>query len=206
MVKILAKSGDSLADIYDVEGSIAGIETLESRELPIVHEMGGTVFSERLGATIERLTTGAIAQNIAWNLTLGTARGVSRVLGIYVQADAARVDQCAVSIRATITQREIPIFIWDTNNDRTSNIRIVEEGGPVGTDTALIQATPGGIMPSMIFSAGQGRNQVGDEIVFRGLASAFGAGTVVVTALIFLARATDPTAGLNSRGLPIPGW
>ena len=45
MVKILSQAGISLADLYNVEGSIAGIEQLDTRELPIVHEMSGTIFS-----------------------------------------------------------------------------------------------------------------------------------------------------------------
>jgi len=204
MVKILSKSGDSLADMYDVEGSIAGIEQLETRELPIVHEMGGTVFSERISGFIRRNVTAAINQSTAFDeVSTGLPAGPYRVLGVYVQADvASRVDRAQVSLRNPLSGREIPIFIWDVNHDVEKDIRIVENGSAVSEDRALVQAFPV-VMPSL----GIGRFQpqrVGEEIVFRGASSAFGAGTVLLTSLVYVAF--SEVGGISSRGLPVPGW
>ena len=204
MPKVLAQAGVSLADVYDIEGSIAGVDQLLSSEVVLSHEMGGTVFSERLVGSIERLQTGAVAQNTAFDLTLVTPpAGIFRIVAVYVQADlSARTSFVQVSLRDPTTEREIPIFIWQVTNDLQSSIRIVENGGAAGTAAALIQASPTGI-PSLGVGAGQ-RVRVGEEIVCRGLTSGFGAGTVVHTMLIYLAVASVP--GLPSVGLPVPGW
>lgn len=207
MAKILAQAGISLADVYDVVGSIAGVSQLLSQEgVGLQHEMGGTLFSERLRGNIERLTTGDLAQNVTWDLTFTIDPGIHlyRVLGVYVQADApARVTQAQVSLRSAEQGRELPIFIWDSTNDVDTNIRVLENGAAVTSDFAMMQTRPQA-MPSLGISGDQ-RTRVGDEIVFRGLTSGFGAGTVEVVALFYLAFPSF-TSSVSSRGLPLPAW
>lgn len=206
MPKVLAQAGISLADIYDVKGSVVGVETLLSQEVSLTHEMGATVFSERIVGTIQRMTSVALAQNITFDVTLpieNLPEGIYRILGVYCQGDVAgRIEIIQVSVRSVALAREIPIFIWDTNNDIQSTIRILEDGAAIGNDTALIQANPS-VVPTLGISRGQ-RLRVGDELVMRGLTSAFGAGTVVPVALVYLAF--SETTSISSTGLPIPGW
>lgn len=205
MVKILSQAGNSLADVYDVEGSIAGIDQLETRELGIIHEMGATVFSERLSGLIQFATTGALNQNVAFDIvSTGLPAGPFRVWGVFVQANvAARLDRVQISLR-TIGGREMPIFIWDTTNDIESDIRIIDEQNPaaVVNRIALVQANPAG-MPSMGMGTGQPQ-RVGDEIVMRGLTTGFGAGTITIDGLVY--TGFGEIRGISSRGLPIPGW
>jgi len=206
MAKVLAQTGTSLADIYDVQGSVAGVDQLISEEVSLTHEMGATIFSERLAGAFERLTTGALLQNITFNITgVVSTLPIYRVLGVYVQTDvAARLTRAQVSLRDPTLGREIPMFIWDTANDIESQIDIIENGAAASVDTALIQANPGGAIPNLGIGVGQ-RLRVGGEIVLRGLTAGFGAGNVTVTALVHLAF-TSVAELSNSRGVPIPGW
>lgn len=206
MPKVLAQAGTSLADIYDVEGSIAGVEEIDSREVHLLHEMGALLFSEQLVGRIERTTTGATPQNTTWDLAIplpAGLTGVFRVLGVYVQTDlAGRVNNVQVSLRSVALGREVPVFLWDTTNDVESDVRIVDNDAAAAAAFALVQTTPQ-VMPSLGVGLGQ-REQVGDEIVFRGLTSGFGAGNVIVVALVYLASLR--TTAVSSVGLPIPGW
>jgi len=204
MPKVLAKAGVSLADIYDVEGSIAGVSQLISRDVSLLHEMGATIFSERLIGEISRQETGDILQNVTWNLTvLVPPAGIYRVVGVQVLADtAARVSIAQVSLRSLGATREIPIFVWDQANDPSSGIRIVDDGAATATMQALIQTSPV-TMPSLGIGRGQA-SSVGDQIVFRGLTLGFGAGTVEAVALVYLA--SSRTTSISSVGLPIPAW
>jgi len=202
MVKILSQAGNSLADIYDVEGSIAGIDQLESRELPIVHEMGATVFSERVSGNIRRLTTGAILQSTTFDLTL-TAVGdnVTRALGLLVLADVAgRINMAQVAIRDPDSGREVPIFIFDATFDDEKEIRIVEEGGGAATQIALIGHPL--LLPNFLVGADQ--PQPLNEVVCRGITTGFGAGTVTLVMLMYNAFAQ--IGGVSSRGVSIPSW
>jgi len=194
----------SLADVYNVEGSIAGIDRLESGEVSLVHEMGATIFSERLSGFIRRVVTAAELQSQTFDLTMTSLpAGPWRVLGVYVQAgDVGRTTRAQVSLRDPLSGREIPIFIWDVANDFESDIRIVENGSAASNDSALIQVSPA-VMPSLGIGGGQPQ-RVGTEIVLRGSTSAFGAGTVVITALVYLGL--SHIGGISSRGLPIPSW
>ena len=204
MSKILTRSGESLADLYEVEGSIAGIEQLETRELPIVHEMGSTVFSERIGGIIRRADPGALTQNNAFDTTLATNfPGVWRVINVTLLATvAARVSHVQVSLRDADSGREVPLVAWDSGSDIEILVRIVENGGAAANQLFLrVLGTPP-YLPVLAFGAGQ-RDQV-QEIVFRGATLGFGAGTVDVTALIYVAF--THAGGLSSRGLPIPSW
>ena len=202
MVKILSKSGDSLADTYDVVGSVAGIEQLNSREVDLVHEMGGTLFSERLSGFIRRGITAALNQSTAFDITIVDLPIVYRVLNVLVVvSNASRVSHCNISLRSLFTGREMPIFIFDVNQDTESNIRIDENGSGVGNRVELNGKL--GMLPT-IGIGGEQPQRVGEDLVFRGVTSAFGAGTITLTALIYVAF--SQIGGLSSRGVLIPSW
>jgi len=206
--KILSRSGVSLADVYDVEGSIAGIEELQSREVQLVHEMATTIFSERVGAQILRISTGDIAQNITWDLLIpGLTSVPMRLLGVAVVADdGSRVTRVQASIRnaALITAgREIPFFLWHSGTDTSVPFRWVDNGAGVANESYLRQVSPLPALPGLLFGD-DARRQV-PAIVFRGNASGFGAGTVSVVLEVLVAWAESPE-NISSRGLPFPGW
>lgn len=201
--KILSQSGDSLADMYDVEGSIAGIEHLETHDLPIVHELGSTLFSERFSVFTRRAGPGAIAQNTTWDIEITDAPfWIYRVLGVVVIANAAgRVQFCQAALRDPVGGREMPFFVWDTANDSEANFRTVEDGAAVANQLALIPSLQ---MPP-VMNASFEQPQRMPNIVFRGQTGAFGAGTVTPIMLVTLGF-THLATSVSSRGIPVPGW
>ena len=204
MVKILSRAGSSLADIYDVKGSIAGIDQLETRELPIVHEMGSTVFSERLSGFIRRSISASTAQNTAFDVVItDLPAGIYKIQRLAVLADntAARTDNIQVSVRATNGGREVPIFVWNSTDNSQDVVRIVENAGVAGDEAYFNPLLP--FVPILCINDPQ-RQVVGDEIVMRGTTSGFGAGTLAYTLLVYLAF--THVGGISSVGLPIPSW
>lgn len=207
MAKVLSQSGTSLADLYDVEGSIAGVEELISREVGLTHEMGATLFSERLHGTIFRITTGAQLQNATFDVAFDPViSGVYRVFNVLLFADVAgRTDRVQMSANYPIILREMPLAVWDVNDggSLTANIRIVDGGAP-GNQVALIPSLVQA--PTLMFGDTQpGARGVG-EFVLRGLTSAFGAGTVTISAFINVGRMDLGVSGQTSFGLPVPSW
>jgi len=204
VAKILAQTGNSLADIYNVLGSIAGIEDLDTRTLPIVHEMGGTAFSERLSGAVRRITTGDILENVSWEVKLtNLPTPYARVLSLIVMADTAnRVTTAQVSIENGTQTREVPIYAWSSASDASISLRINDDGA-VAVFNLLRPAVQLQGMPALIIQQSIPSFAMGN-LVFRGLTSGFGAGTVEVVAVVNVAFPF--TAGLNSRGLPIPSW
>ncbi len=204
MVKILSRAGVSLADTYDVEGSIAGIEALESREVTLVHEMGRTIHSERMSGVIRIITTGVRLQNITFAVVLtDLPAGIFRILGVEMFADVAgRLTMAQVSLAADIPNgQEIPLAIWNIAADRETGIR-VNLGGGATTVVSLQSTAPRPTLPTL--GVGDGQLQRTDILSLRGITSGFGAGDVTVTALIHIAFAR--LGGVSSLGLPIPGW
>ena len=202
--KILSNSGNSLADIYDVEGSIAGIERLETHDLPIVHEMGQTVFSERFSTAFIRVTSGAINQNTSFDIVSTGLQDVpQRVVAVMVFSNnAGRVLRCGILARESRTGREMPFWIYDGANFIVT--RMEDQGGGVGLLEVLLGNAQATILP--IFTGGDNQPFSIADIAFRGTSTGFGAGTVIITALYFLAYAEAVGSGIDSRGLPIPSW
>jgi len=205
MTKILAQAGVSLADIYDIEGSIVGVEQLMAREVSTVHEMGGTIFSERLSGEIRRLDSTGLDQDQTWDVEDTTIPvGVSRVLGAsVVSLNAARLVNCTLSIREPNVGREIPIFVWDTNEGFVS-ARFQDNGGTVANHHFLENAINIATLPNMVIGTGQ--PMAVPNLIFRGLTSSFGAGTVQTIALVYLGFTEVTGEGISSIGLAIPGW
>ena len=200
--KILSQSGISLADAYDIEGSIAGVEQLDSEEVKVVHEMGGTMFSERLGGLLRRTTTGAIAQNIAISQVLNLPNVPIRIYGVAVLTDdSSRLSRISVSLRdQEATIQEHPIWIW--NGTASQTVDITDDG--TLTTLSLLRPNPdsAGDFPYLTFGT-TSRNSIG-QVAFRGLTTGFGAGTVTATMLLY--HGFSQLGGISSYGIPIPSW
>lgn len=204
MVKILSQAGSSLADVYDVAGSIAGIEQLETRELPIVHEMGQTIFAERYSTYVRLANSGNIAQNTDFNIIASDLpRTPARLLGVAVYSDAgARVLRAAIHTHDPETARDFPVWVYDGANFLATLMD--DGGGPAVLDVLLgnVQAT---MVPNMV--GGTDQPEVVDRMAFRGRTTGFGAGTVFIRALYYIASSsTTGSISVSSRGLPIPSW
>jgi len=205
MVKILSRSGNSLADIYDAEGSIAGIDQLETRELPIMHEMGATVFSERLQTRIFRIPTTAIAQNIAFRIQLDTLPETpARLLGLQVITDnGARVTRAAVLATDPVLLQDFPIWVWNGVAADSELVTMLDATVSASFEVMLAHG-PMNMLPTFTGGNEQQDNMV-SSLTLVGLTSGFGAGTVLVTALAHIAFPRRDV-NISSRGLPIPSW
>jgi len=203
MVKILSQAGMSLADVYDVVGSVAGIDQLESREVSLVHEMGGTLVSERMSSFIRRTATNNILQSVTWDITVGDLPdGMSRILSVAVFCNVtARISHAQISVREPVGGREVPCWAWDSAIDDEITIRLQDNDGAVA-DFFLLRPDVMLNLPGMLFGGGQ-RQQVPD-FAFRGETAAFGAGNVTTVALVQLAF--THTGEISSFGLPVPSW
>jgi len=204
VVKILSKAGVSLADMYDVVGSIAGVETLESGEVTLVHEMGATIFSERISTFIRLAATDDLLQGVAFETLITNLPSTPfKILGIVVFADvASRVTRASVAVRSRAGGRELPIWVWQLTADQEITTRI-DDGTGVSNEVLMRATSLLGSLPHFTVGAGQPQH-VGD-IALRGQTSAFGAGTVKITLLMHIAF-SQIGSGVSSHGLPIPGW
>jgi len=206
MAKILSKSGDSLADAYNVVGSIAGIDDLVSREVSLVHEMGNVMFSERYVTTFRRMATGDMLQDIDFDLVITNLPGApTRLLGLGVISDAGtRILRACASVRDHLAGNEIPIWAYDGSN--FTPVDLVSTGDATGSTTFdLLHGIPAGpiSVPTMMGGSLQGAGMV-DSFAFRGRTTSFGAGTVFITLLLYFGFAFQE--GLSSRGVPFPSW
>jgi len=209
MVKVLSQSGDSLADLYDVVGSIAGIDQLITEELPIVHELGATIQSERFSLAMRNMSSGAILQSVDFDTVINDLpAGVTRVLGVFVTTNTAgRTAHVTVSLRDGDDDDELPIFSWSAGQGDLEYVaRLAVDGGAVANVLLLrpLQNMPN--LPSFLTSAGQPTNQRVAEIAFRGTSTAFGAGTVTARAVVLIAHTHFGSPHLSNRGILIPSW
>lgn len=203
MAKIQGQSGTSLADMYDTVGSEAPINTLLSEEVNLVHEMGGTIQSERVGGLLRRRSTGALLQTVSFTDTItNISEFPSRLHSVTVYVDAAaRMLKIVVSIHDVDAEREIPIFAWESANGIEVPIRVVDNGDPISDQFLLVSQMPIGA-PTMLYGSTSPRPL--NDIVIRGTTETFGAGDV--TAIILLQISFTGVGGIDSRGLPIPSW
>ncbi len=204
MPKVLGKAGVTLADVYDVRGSIAGVEELLSREVSLTHEMGGTIFSERLRANVVQIDSAAIAQNLLWAVSVPRPVDHSRILGLIVlSGNTGRSLRVAVSMGEGSPELECPIWSWElaAGGDFERSIN-VELASGVQNRFQLVPSNATAL-PNMILMGSQPSGNA--QITMRGVTAGFGAGTVIHTLILYtLSAATQ--GGLSSRGLPVPGW
>lgn len=209
MPKVLAQAGTSLADVYDVEGSVAGVEELQSRDVGLSHEMGATIFSERLGADVNVLETGDITASSTFDvfLTLPPLNPTRIVAVDAVITTAARILNAQLSVTAVSTElNDSVIWAWAAGNaalDFERTIRVIKVGSAVINKSQLVSVAPPNL-PSMIIGSDQPVNSRAQQLVLRGQTAAFGAGTVNLQVSIFLLFAVQE--GVSSFGLPIPSW
>jgi len=207
VVKSLSQAGISLSDVYDIEGSIVGVEQLLAEDVTLNHEMGGTIFSERLSGAIRRQTTGAITQTTSFDLfMLSLPAGIYRIIGAKVTADVAgrvaNVNLSVVNVSATgALGQEMPFFVWDEAVDAEVTLRTTDLGPAAANFIGLV--TDRVQTPLIGISTGQPQ-VVGSQIAMRGNSATFGAGNVVITAQVLVAF--SQISGISSIGLPIPGW
>lgn len=204
--RILSQAGQSLADVYDIEGSVAGLEELDSAEVKTVHEMGATIASERMSGQLVVVTSTALAQTLTWDATLGLPRRfIDRILGIQVLADADRVLTAGVFVQDAGpggSFAEIPIWSWDAAVDGVKTIRTSLQEST--RNLILLQPTQM-LGPSMLIGSEQPLPT--GQLVFRGVTTTFGAGTVTVRMVAYLAfNEIIGGGGLSSKGLPLPSW
>jgi len=205
MTKILSKAGASLADMYDIEGSIAGIDQLETRELPIVHEMGATVLSERLTTRVFRIPTGAINQSTDFNVELTTLPETpARLLGVQVITDVAtRVESAAVLGTDPRLSQDFPLWAFDTTLAQAEAVTL-EDAGVSADFFLLVPRTGLNIFPAFVGGREQ-QDPMVSSVTLTGRSTAFGAGTVSVIALMLLAFPRRD-GSVSSKGVPIPSW
>lgn len=204
MTKVLARAGVSLADVYDVEGSIAGVDQLLTGDVTTFHEMGGTIFSERLTSEIVRVQTGTIAQSTDFDADFAGVlpTGVPiRIVQLSIITDpAGRLTRCAIVARSNLADQEIPLFIFDGSND---GVRMQDAGAAVATHEMLGTDNAMRRLPAMLVGSGVRETTV-QNLFLRGTSSAFGAGTVQLTGLALIQF--PRLEGVSSRGLPLPSW
>jgi len=201
MVKILSQAGRSLADMYQAVGSVAGIDQLETRELPIVHEMGATIFSERFRTTIRRLASAQLIQNATFDLELNTLpSAITRLVGVQIISDdATRISNAQFSLFDPVADQDFPVWVYSGN---TRPVRIRDGAATVAVDLLL------GEVGTLVFPAWTGGEDQGsspvEDIRLRGLTTGFGAGNVTITAIMFIAFTF--TGGVSSFGAHVPSW
>jgi len=209
MVKVLGRAGTSLADVYDVEGSIAGVDQIITEEVGLVQEMGAVIQSERLNSFTEVLTTGAILQATPWDVAGGALPDcVARVLGVVVITDNAdAVGHCQLSVMGPGVSGEFPFWNWNSADDGVQSLRLTIKGGAPGN---LIMLRPAiASEPFQQIVARMGDEMAMPTFFFRGTTAGFGAGTRTTQAIVYFAR---PSPGVqvpgtpSSHGLPIPSW
>ena len=207
--KILSQAGTSLADVYDVEGSVVGLENLDVSDIKGVHDLGPQIHSERLIVFGLIANTGNVLQSANFNVELGAfPDSINRVLSVFVISDTATAMRfCTVSITDPDTDADHPIWCWSSVDDVESFVRI-DVGAGVATQFAMrpLSQVAGGL-PTMIGRTGA--TEAMPTLNFRGETLAFGGGNMVARAFIQIMR-PDPGAPApghpSSHGLPIPSW
>jgi len=203
--KILSQAGQSLADVYDVPGSIAGVESLESDEVHTVHEMGQTIFSERLSGRIELADTGAIAQSTAFSAQMAELPAVPmlRLMGILVEVSTiARVTTANVNCTDDVPGQGNEMVMWNWDGTNEDLVRIGRGGSISNRNIMRPMQEYAGRLPSFLVGGTQAEGT--PTLNLRGTTSAFGAGTVTLTLWAYVAF--PQLGGISSRGLPVPGW
>ncbi len=204
--KVLSQAGVSLADIYDVEGSIVGIDALDVEDIKGVHDLGPLIHSERLQTFMLRADSTAVAASTVWNISLAAIPdSINRLLSISVFADVgARVDHCQCSIGDPESGLDHVIWAWDSAVDSVINLR---EFGAVVNLLRPVTVLSGGL-PNLLTRTGASGTRM-PNLIFRGVSTAFGAGTVRAQAMMQICRPDPgaPTPGEpSSFGLPLPSW
>lgn len=197
--RILGQAGTSLADMYDVEGSIAGIAELDSESVKTVHELGATIFSERLRSAIVLLDSAALSQSTDFEITFDNPV-LSRLTQVNcLTNNNASIDNVQISLsRLVPAEQDSVIWVGDIPNEVLCRFMVE---GVVRAGTVIPPLFSA--LPQMIIGQDQPEPRA-EQVSMRGRTAAFGAGTVVVTLGACILR--PDIQGVSSFGLPIPSW
>jgi len=202
MPKILGQVGMSLSDSYEIEGSSIGVDELVASEVNLVHDLGATMFAERVSQRLVSFTiSGILASADFGEVILAFPNTPARILAMTVFVDtAARIERCAVSLRNNKgLSVEQPIWAWDEGTEFT--IRMAIGSGGVDLLTLLSKEAVDRIPLTRL---GTDSPESLEVLVVRGSATAFGAGTVDVTVNTLIELCAKE--GVSSHGIPLPGW
>ncbi len=203
-----------MSDSYDIEGSIVGVDNLDSSSVGLAENMGQRVFSERMTSHLLRMTSGDIAQNAAFDIVSSPFPDCPcRITNIVFIADtASRISMADLMIADPNSDVEIPIATWASgavttggSADSEAPIRFDDASAGAATVSYLRQSLP--MFPQLVVRMGQAPGM--PVLKFRGLASGFGGGTVEVMCYVSHCRPNvlSPAPGHpSSHGLAIPSW
>jgi hypothetical protein len=203
-----------MADSYDIEGSIVGVENLDSSSVGLVENMGQRVFSERMTSHLLRISSGSLAQNAAWDIVASPfPDGPCRITNIvFIALTASRVSMADLMIADPNSNVEMPIATWASGAvtiggvaDNERPIRFDDDSAGAGTVSYLGQTLA--TSPQLVVQMGQAPGM--PVLKFRGLTSGFGGGTVEVLCYVSHCRPNvlSPAPGHpSSVGLAIPSW
>ena len=206
MPKILAQAGISLADVYNVEGSVAGTDELLSKEVSLVHEMGGQILSERLLTHTINIETAALLQNVDYRILFSNLPDCpNRIVSVIVAADVpARVLHATVCVSPVTSGSDAVLWNHTGAVDGDYELRMEDSGVVVN----LVGLDPHfSFVPFLVTRAGD--EALMPQVILSGRTTGFGAGDVSVQAFVTVIRAqrNNPAAGEpTSHGLPIPSW
>jgi len=205
VAKVQSRVGRSLADLYDVEGSIVGIEDLLSGDVNVVHDMAWTAAAEQRTSAIRRAAT-SFAQSTDVTVEIAGLPLDNFVLqGLAVITDdESRLVNATVVARNIARTQDYPLWVWDERNTPDDAPVRLEDNNVTANFDFLIPV-PGAVSPPM---AMHGRNQPdrGGILELRLLArsTAFGAGTVSVTLLAMISLVNPGGLNNSAYGLPVP--
>lgn len=196
---VQSQAGVSVGDVYDVRGSQAPIERILTKDVQGTHDMASTVFSERVSGFVRNIVITGVLQSANFDLVIADLpAGVSRIVGVVVNTDnSARLANVAVSVEGGT--RGMPIWVW--NGNASTTVRFLD-GTVIDAELLPTIAAFNAWMHQMVI--GDDQPQQMNRIALRGSTTAFGAGTVDITALISIEFAA--IGGISARGLPIPSW
>jgi len=212
--KILSQAGVSMADSYEVEGSIVGVDNLDANNVSLVENMSSRVFSERMSSHLLRISSGSLAQNSAWDIVASPFPDCPcRITNIvFIALTASRISMADLMIADPNSDVEMPIATWASgavttggSADSEAPIRFDDDSAGAGTVSLLRQTLP--MFPQLVVRMGSAPGM--PVLKFRGLTSGFGAGTVEVLCYVSHCRPNvlTPAAGHpSSHGLAIPSW
>jgi len=203
MPKILTRAGESLADQYDLQGSNVSINELVAGDVSLVHDMGEVLLSERMEIQFLQISADAVGENTTFGVTHAAVPDTpTRLLQISMIANqSARISRSALYLQDQNTEKEIPLFTWDSGSDSQTSVMWSDDGGAVATAWMLRATT---LMPQQLLMR-TGVLHGMPAIIMRGRTSGFGAGTVTLRCLMIVARPSGGPDGATV-GLPIPSW
>ena len=137
-------------------------------------------------------------------LTFLVAMPLSMIHGITVVQDTSLVQlvRLAILARDNVSQREIPLWVWDGQAGAT--VTLDDEGSITVVD--LLKPDPSLSQFPVLMVGNEQPAGIVSDISMRGSTTAFGGGMLGVTLLIRLSFAAAGRGALSGFGLPIPSW